>query len=486
MALAVGDVLFPRAAGNQLVVQAADVPLPILLLLDGLDEEIRQTHAQAVIKPDAAVLDRQAHARHAAHLLGHAERAALEFVRQLRRELQIGDGLHVRVHGEILPVIGERAAQPVIQIDHAGHAVKAEAVEMVFLQPEAHVGEQKVHHAVLAVVKHLAAPRRVIARAAVLEELIVAPVKAVDALGGILDCVGVHQIEQDAQPHRVRLVNQRLEVVRRAVPRGGREEIADLIAERRIIRMLHHGHELHGVVAVLLDAGQNVAHELQIRAHALFLGRHADVRLVNQRRHVLLRPEFAVRPLKFLARVPDGGAEVVRLFILHDVGGVERDAVFRAARAGDGNLHLAAVPEGADAGDHNLPVAVAHRLHRVACSVPVVKLADQVHGRRTRRPLAVNPAALDLVETVIQVAAGELRQRLPRREQLLFALLEMAHALVQIALKRGKIGVIFYDFKLADLLLCGIAHQKSSSPYFFFLRLYPISPSISTLLKQSI
>lgn len=98
-----------------------------------------------------------------------------------------------------------------------------------------------MHHAVFAVVKDLAAPSRMIARAAGLEELIVASVKAVDALGGVLHRMGMHQIEQHAQPQRVRLVNQRLEVVRCAVPRGRGEEIADLIAERRVIRMLHNG-----------------------------------------------------------------------------------------------------------------------------------------------------------------------------------------------------------------------------------------------------
>ena len=486
VALAVGDVLLARTAGNQLVIQAAHVPLAVLLFPDGLDEIIRQAHAQAVVKPNAALFDRQTHARHAAHLLRHAERAALELVRQLCRQLQIGDGLHVRIHGEILPIIGKRAAQTVIEIDHTGHAVKAEAVEMIFLQPEAHVGEQEMHHAVFAVVKDLAAPSRMIARAAGLEELIVASVKAVDALGGVFHRMGMHQIEQHAQPQRVRLVNQRLEVVRCAVPRGRGEEIADLIAERRVIRMLHNGHQLHGVVAVLFDPRQNIAHELQIRAHALFLGRHADMRLVNQRRHIFLRPKFFIRPDKFLPRIPDGGAEIVRLFVLHNIGRIERNAVFRAARAGDGDLHLAAVLERAHAGDLDFPISVAHRLHRMAGAVPVVEIANQVHGRRAGRPLAVDPAALDLVEAVIQMAAGKLRQRLSGGKQLLFALFEMADAFVQIAFKGGKIGVILYDFKLADLLLCGIAHQKSSSPVFFFLRLYPIFPSISTLLYQSI
>ena len=294
----------------------------------------------------------------------------------------------------------------------------------------------------------------------------------------------MHQIKQDAQPHRVRLVDECLEVVRRAVPRGRGEEIADLIAERRIIRMLHDRHELHRVIAVLLDTRQNIAHELQIGSYAFFFRRHADVRLVNDRRHVLLRAEFLICPDEFLARIPDGGAEVVRLFILHHIGRVQRDAVFGSACARHRNFDLGTMLERPCAGNHDFPAAVAHRRHRVARSVPVVEFADQVHRRCARRPLAVDPAALHLVEAVVQMTAGEIRQRLTGGKQFFFALFKMAHPLVQVALKRAQIRVIFYDLERADLLLCFIAHQKSSSPYFCFLRLYPISSSFSTLLQR--
>ena len=270
-------------------------------------------------------------------------------------------------------------------------------------------------------------------------------------------------VQQHGQAEAVRLVDERLEVVGRAVPGGRREEVRHLIAEGRVVRVLHDRHQLHGVVAVALDAREHVAHELEVGAHALLLGRHAHMRLVDERRHVLLRAELLVRPRKGLARIPDGRAEAVGRLVLRDVGCIERDAVLGAARAGDAYLHLGEVAQRAHAGDVNFPVAVAQAGHRMALAVPVVEIADQMHGRGAGRPLAVNPAALLLVEAIIEVAAGKIGQGLPGRKQLLLSGLIALHARVQIALIRGKARIIEQNFQSGFALFHRFFHKKAPS-----------------------
>ena len=467
--LRVADDLLLIAAGDQFPVHLADLPVAVLLLLDRLDEEVRQAHGQAVVKADAAVLDGQAHARHGAHVLRDGDGALLVAVNQVAGQHEVGHRVHIGVHGEVLRVAGEGGAQTVIVIEHAGHAVKAEAVEMILVHPELDVGEQEVQNARAAVVKALAAPGRMIALAARMEELVHRAVKAVDALGGVLNRMGMHQIQQHGQAKAVRLVDERLELVRRAVPGGRGEEVAHLIAEARVIRMLHDGHQLHGVVAVRLDARQDVRHELQIGAHALLFRRHTDVGFIDDGRDVLRGPELFVRPRKRLARAPDHGVEAVGLLVLLDVAGIERNTVLgHAVLMGHSHLVAGEMLDGVRALDLNLPVAVAHGRHGMRRAVPAVEIADQVHLLGSRRPLTVHPAALDLVQTVIQITAGEIGQRLPLAKQLLLFGFIPSDAVIDIAFISLKAGVELENLQLLRSLLRLSGHKMDTSSQYNF------------------
>lgn len=175
--------------------------------------------------------------------------------------------------------------------------------------------------------------------------------------------------------------------------------------------------------------------------------------LVDERRNIARRLKLLVRPLKLLARIPDGGAEVVRLFILGDVRGIQRDAVLGAPGARDGDLHVAAVAQRAHAAQLNLPIAVAQCAHGMALAVPAVEIANQVHGRGARRPLAVHPPLGGLVKAVVKMAAGKLAERLPRCQQLALALAVMAQAFIQIPLKGGEIGIVLKNLQFPRAFL---------------------------------
>ena len=79
-------------------------------------------------------------------------------------------------------------------------------------------------------------------------------------------------------------VYQRLKLLGGAEAARRREEVAHMVAERPIVRMLLYRHYLYGVVAVGGDARQHVLAELVVRAHTLALLRHAYVAFVYQQR----------------------------------------------------------------------------------------------------------------------------------------------------------------------------------------------------------
>ena len=144
----------------------------------------------------------------------------------------------------------------------------------------------------------------------------------------------MHDVEQHINAHFMRAVDQIFQIVGRSVPAARGEEIADLIAERRIIGVLHDRHQLNRIVAERLNARENLIGEFAIGADARFLLRHADVRFVNQHRRGFVLFIAAVRPGERRFRLPDYALESERLRILARGMDVRRNAIelFIAAR----------------------------------------------------------------------------------------------------------------------------------------------------------
>ena len=84
-----------------------------------------------------------------------------------------------------------------IVVQHGGHAVEPEAVEMVLLQPELQIGQQEVQYTGSAVVKTFGTPGRMLALFTIVEELPGGAVKHIDAFCGILDRAQMGQINME-------------------------------------------------------------------------------------------------------------------------------------------------------------------------------------------------------------------------------------------------------------------------------------------------
>ena len=163
---------------------------------------------QTEVETDTAVLDGQRHTGHAGHILSDGDRVGVDLADQFVGQLQIGDGFGVGIVGEVLGIVIEVGAQAVIVVQHGGDTVEAEAVEVVLSHPELQVGQQEVQNTGLAVVEALGTPGGMFTLVTVVEELPGGAVEHVDALSGILDSVGVDQIQQNTDAHFMSLVHQ--------------------------------------------------------------------------------------------------------------------------------------------------------------------------------------------------------------------------------------------------------------------------------------
>ncbi|MPN08292.1 hypothetical protein SDC9_155574 [bioreactor metagenome] len=129
---------------------------------------------------------------------------------------QIGVGGLVDGGRKIIAVAGEGVIEPVVAVKHAGDAVEAKAVDVVFVEPEAAVGEQELEHFRLFIIEAERIPGAVFAAFAGIKILLAGAVETAETLDLVAHRVGVNQIHDHPQPHAVGGVDQPLELVRSA------------------------------------------------------------------------------------------------------------------------------------------------------------------------------------------------------------------------------------------------------------------------------
>ena len=396
-----------RHADRELAPDGIKVPGLVLLFLDEADPHVRKPHGQAIVKADAAALDGDAHAGHAGHVLGDGDGAGPDLADQGVGQLQIGNGLGVGVHGEVHPEIGKGGAQAVIVVEHAGDAVKTEAVEVILLQPELQVREQEMEHLGLSVIEALGPPGGVFALRPGVEELILRAVKHVDALDGVLDGVRVYQIEQDGDAEFMGAVDQVLEILGIAEAAGSGEKAGDLITEGTVIGVFHDRHELNGVVAEIFHPRQNIVRKLTVSARTVFLGRHTDVGFIDQRNRV--RVKVPVGPGVGFGRIPYLTEPVEADRILYHTPGVERDMSGEGVAVSYHRPDPASVVQGFFR-QAQLPVAVFQARQGMRGLIPAVEVAHEIERVGSRRPLAVDPTVQRVVEAIVCMGVGEIAQ----------------------------------------------------------------------------
>ena len=278
----------------------------------------------------------------------------------------------------------------VIEIEHRGDRVHPEPVGVIAVEPAERAAQQKAADLVASIVEDRAAPVRVHSesRVGVLEE-----VRPIEVLQPELvrRKVRRHPVQHDADTVLVQVVDQKHEVLRRAVAAGWCEVPGDLVAPRLVERVLHHGHELdvresHPAYVVREPRGQ-----LAVCQPAVALLGHShprsEVHLVNRPRSFsVVRVAAVLHPVviaPLVGQVPnDRGLARRRL----RVGG-ERVGLVHAV-ACHPRMHVVLV-EGAvpDGRNEAFPDArLLARIKTVRVLVPPIEFADHAHRVGVGRP----------------------------------------------------------------------------------------------------
>ena len=151
----------------------------------------------------------------------------------------------------------------VVEVEHRGHGVDPQTVDVILVQPEQGVGDEEVADLVAAVVEDQRAPVAMLAAARVgvlVEGRAVELPQAVAVAGE----VGGHPVEDHADVVLMAVVDEIHEVLGRAVAAGGREVAHGLIAPTRRQRMLADRQEFEVRVAHLLAVVDQLVGQLAI------------------------------------------------------------------------------------------------------------------------------------------------------------------------------------------------------------------------------
>ena len=380
------EVLGPRVhlAEGQLVVLILAVDR---LFLDVVETVVHPAHVPLHRKAQPAEFDRSRHGRPRGRFLGdgeHAGEAAVHFGVHFAQEM---DRLEILAPAILVGQPFARIAR-VVEVEHRGDGVDAQAVDVELVQPVQRVGDQKVAHLVAAEVEHQRAPFLVLATARI--------GMLVHRLAGearqrpvVFRKVRRHPVEQHADVGLMAGVDKGAEIVGRAEARSRCVIARHLVAPRGVERMLGHRQQFDVGVAEILYIGNQFGDEFipGIKTAVGMAPPGTGMQLVDADRAMLpVEVRAGVDP----AAVLPGIGRVVG----HATGGLRTHEHLPCV--GIGFFHqLATAAEdfvfvdlaGSQAGDEQFPDAGgAAAAHRVAAAIPVVEIADHADALHRRCP----------------------------------------------------------------------------------------------------
>ena len=159
------EVLAERVhqAEGELVVVVAAVDR---ILLEVAERVVHPAHVPLEAEAEAAEVGRPRHARPGRGLLGDRHGAGVAAVDHLVELLEERDRVEVLAPAELVRQPLALLAR-VVEVEHRGHGVDAQAVDVVLASQKSALDEQEVAHLVAAVVEDQRAPVRVLAAARV-------------------------------------------------------------------------------------------------------------------------------------------------------------------------------------------------------------------------------------------------------------------------------------------------------------------------------
>ena len=176
--------------------------------------------------------------------------------------LDEGDRLQVFVSAIL---IGNPLARlpRIVEVEHGGDGIHAQAVDMVLVQPEHRTGKQEGADFVAPEIVNQGAPVLMLALAGILMLVKARAIEERESVA-ILGEMSAGPIQDDADASLMSLVHKMAEVVRRAETRGWREVSDGLIPPGPVKGVLGDGQQLDMGIAHLLDIGHELVGKLTI------------------------------------------------------------------------------------------------------------------------------------------------------------------------------------------------------------------------------
>ena len=380
---------------------------------------VHPAHVPLVVEAQAAVLRRIGHERPCGGLLGHHHHVG---VVSLDGAVDLTDkraGVQVLLGTVLVELLLPRIVDAKVEVQHAGHAVHANAVHVEVLEPVQHVGDQEGANLAAGEVKLVRAPVGV---NLVLKQHVA--VKGGKAVGVGAKTAG-HPVHDHANARLVARIDKVHELLRVAVARRGGIVAGRLVAPGAIEGMLHKRHDLDMRIAHVAHVVHELHRQVVVGVELAALrgeGIHGTgvvavlVRLALRRVAVALpRANMHLVDVKRLRHVvvagaalePRGVVPLVAVKRPQHAGRTRRALGLKGVRIGLVELFALVgldqvLIELALLGARNKAFPDSARMHghqRVGFLIPVVKFTNDVDALYIGRPNAKTPAA----RTVLRV-----------------------------------------------------------------------------------
>ena len=189
-------------------------PLFIGLFFNPLDPVVSDSHGHTEVKSKSTGLERCRESCHTAHIFSYRNRVRINLFHEHGSERKISHGILVHPGIEIIIISDEVLAEPVVPIQHAGHSIEAEAVEVILLHPEFAVRQQEIFGLVLSVIEASGPPCRMVSLRSAVEIQVIATIEKTKSFCLIINAMRMDNIHHYRDSHSMCIIHEMLELFR--------------------------------------------------------------------------------------------------------------------------------------------------------------------------------------------------------------------------------------------------------------------------------
>jgi hypothetical protein len=142
----------------------------------------------------------------------------------------------------------------VIEIEHRGHRIHAQTIDMILAQPEQRIGDQEVAYLTTPVIKDQGTPFFMFTFTSIGIFIEMSAIKVTQRMS-IFRKVSWNPIQKDTNPLLMHIINEILEIFRWTKATGWSIVARDLISPRAIKRILGNRHQFDMCKPQVFDIG---------------------------------------------------------------------------------------------------------------------------------------------------------------------------------------------------------------------------------------